>query len=274
MINLTEKEKNKIKKADLSYHNVKKYTLKSGVYYVKQCFEDEAIRELIGKKVFDMVGIKCPEYQYLIEDKKLVSRDLHTLSKFMYMDEVPDIKDDFIWRCITLDIVRESVLKEVRNKEEILLQINIMHFIDILFSNIDRHLGNYGIFFDKNKNGYLAVFDNGMFISHLDCVTKPLSLTGIKGFNPKGQECEHFIDNLPLEHKKIIYEIYLRFTPKVLSKIIDNIEREYNYKFKLKNKLLKEYKKNYLMLYFIMSKLIKNEMRKEVTEEMKLSKSI
>ena len=34
--------------------------------------------------------------------------------------------------------------------------------------------------FDKNKNGYLAVFDNGMFITHLDCVTKPLSLTGIK----------------------------------------------------------------------------------------------
>lgn len=274
MIKLTEKEKRKIRKADLSYHNVKKYILKSGTYYVKQCFEDEAIRELIGKKVFDIVGIKCPEYVYLIDDKKLVSRDLHSLSRFMYMDEVPDIKDDLIWRCITLDIVRESVLKEVRNKEEILLQINIMHFIDILFSNIDRHLGNYGMFFDKNKNGYLAVFDNGMFISHLDCITKPLSLTGIKGFNPKGQECEYFLENLPLEHKKIMYEIFIKFTPKVLEKIIDSIEKEYNYKFKLKNKLLREYKKNYLMIYFVINKSIKAEIKKEVSEEIKLNKSI
>lgn len=274
MINLTEKEKNKIRRADLSYHNVKKYTLRSGIYYVKQCFEDEAIRELIGKKVFDMVGIKCPEYQYLIEDKKLVSRDLHSLSKFMYMDQVPDINKDLYWRCITLDIVRESVLKEVRNKDEILLQINIMHFIDILFSNIDRHLGNYGIFFDKNRNGYLAVFDNGMFISNLDCVTKPLSKTGIKGFNPKGQECEHFIENLSLEHKKIIYEIFLRFTPKLLTEIINSIEKEYNYKFRLRNKLLREYKKNYLMIYLLISKSIKSDMKKEVSKEMKLNKSI
>lgn len=273
MIKLTEKEKKKIIRADYSYHHVRKYSLKNGTYYVKHCYENEAIRELIGEKLFSMVGIKCPEYLYLIEHKKLISKDLHSLSKFMYMEEVPNIKEDLYWRCITLDIVREAAINEVRNKEEILLQINIMHFMDILFSNIDRHLGNYGIFFDKNRNGYLAVFDNGLLIDNLDCVTKPLSKTGIKGFNPKGQECEYFLENLPLEHKKIIYEIFLKFTPNVLEKIIDDIENEYNYKFKLSKKILREYKKNYIMIYLIINKSIQNEIKKEVSQEMKLNKS-
>lgn len=274
MLKLSEKEKNKLKRSDLSYHNVKQYKLKSGSYYVKYCFEDEGLKELIGKKVFDIVGIKCPEYFYMINDKKLISSDLTSLSRFMYMDKLPGIDDDIYFRQITLDIVIDAVLKEVRNKEEMLLQINIMHFIDILFSNIDRHLGNYGLFFDKNNNGYLAVFDNGLFISHLDCVTRPLSKTGIKGFNPKGQECEYFLENLSLEHKKYMYELFLKFTPSVVEEIILSIEKEYNYNFRLSKKLIREYKKNYLMIYFIINKSIKSEIQKEKTKEIKLNKSI
>ena len=196
MIGLTEKDKNKLRKGNYNYHDVRKFTLRSGSYYVKDCYEDEALRELIGKKVFDMVRIKCPKYEYLIADRRLISKDLNHLRKFIYIEDLPEISKDICWRPITLDVVREAILNEVRNKEEILLQINIMHFIDILFSNIDRHIGNYGMFFDKNRNGYLAVFDNGLFISDLGSVTRPVSLTNISGSNPKGQECEHLLENL------------------------------------------------------------------------------
>ena len=184
---------------------------------------EDKLRELIGKEVFDMVGIKCPEYCYIKEKRCLVSEDLHNLNAFMYMSEIPEIKKDIYWRRITLDIVKKSACEIINNKEELELEINIMHFIDILFSNADRHLNNYGISIDENNLGHISVFDNGMFIENLDCVTKPMACS-VTNKKPKYQECEYFIKKLKEEHKKYIYEIFKTFTPKILILIMNKIE--------------------------------------------------
>ena len=262
MINLTEQDKLSILMDDYQENVVLHRNLSSGSYYVKFCHEDEIFRELIGKEVFDIVGIKSPEYLYFQEKNCLISEDISKEDGFMYMSEIPEIKKDVYWRRITLDIVKESLCKEVINQEEILLELDIMHFIDILFSNIDRHLNNYGITIDKNKNGHIMVFDNGMFLDNLDCVTKPMACPSVTDRFPKYQECEKFIQNLSEEHKKYIYELFIKFTPKTLKMIMKKIEKENKYKFYTKRKFINLYTKNYIMIYSIilktLSKNIKN----------------
>ena len=55
-----------------------------------------------------------------------------------------------------------------------------MHFIDMLFSNVDRHIYNYGISIDENNNGCLVVFDNGLFLDYFDKIVKPPSTINVK----------------------------------------------------------------------------------------------
>ena len=268
MLDLTTEEKLKIDVEEIKKQYVRKYNLSSGTYYAKYCSEDEVFRELIGKEVFDMGGIKCPEYYYIKEKRCLVSEDLHNLNGFMYMSEIPEIKKDVYWRRITLDIVKKSLSEIINNKEELELEINIMHFIDVLFSNIDRHLNNYGISIDENNICHISVFDNGMFIENLDCVTKPMACS-VTNKKPKYQECEYFIKNLKEEHKKYIYEIFKTFTPKTLMLIMNKIERENNYKFHSKNKILYIYIKNYLRIYTIIQKTINEKIKSEVLKKCK-----
>ena len=256
MINLTQEDKQKLSREKYHENTVLHRELTNGLYYIKYCRDDEIFKELIGKEVFDIVGIKCPKYYFYKENNCLLSEDLKTINGFMYMSEIPDIQKDVFWRRITLDIVKNSLSKEVNNQDEILLELNIMHFIDILFSNIDRHLNNYGVVIDERKNGHITVFDNAMFLDNLDCVTKPLACKSVSTRFPKYEECQVFLKNLSEEHLKYIYELFSKFKPKTLKLIIKKIEKENNYKFYYTNKTLRLYTKNYIMIYMIIQKLI------------------
>ena len=267
MINLTEKDKLEILMDKYHKNTILHRKFSNGSYYVKFCPEDEIFRELIGKEVFDIVGIKCPEYYYFQEKNCLISEDLGQLNGFMYMSEVPEIKKDVYWRRITLNIIKDSICKKVNNQDEILLELDIMHFIDILFSNIDRHLNNYGVLIDKNNNGHITVFDNGMFLDNLDCVTKPMACDSVTNKFPKYQECKKFLENLTEEHQKYIYELFLMFTPKTLKLIMKKIEKENKYRFYSKMKFLSLYTKNYIMIYSILLKTMnKNNKIQKLTK--------
>ena len=52
--------------------------LSIGSYYYKFAGAGEVFRELLGSKVFKMVGIKCAEYEYLPQKKCLMSKDLNS----------------------------------------------------------------------------------------------------------------------------------------------------------------------------------------------------
>ena len=147
-----------------------------------------------------------------------------------------------------------KIAKQFNNYDELCLQINIMHFIDILFSNTDRHTRNYGYTIDELNNARLVVLDNGMFLEHLDYVTKPVSsrITNLK--NPKRSECDLFLDNVDLECKKYMIEIFDKLTPENVELIINSIDREYGFDFNLKQNLIDNYKKNYKNLYSIIYK--------------------
>ena len=272
MINLTDYDKFKIS-YNLASSLVSKVDLSKGSFYAKKCDQDEAFRELIGCYVFDIIGIKCPKYHFIENEKCVISEDLNVLSNFQCIGDISSIKELIKSRkIITLNVVKDLLTNMVNNKDEIALQINLMHFIDMLFSNVDRHIYNYGISIDKNNNGCLVVFDNGLFLDYFDKIVKPPSTINVKYPKVRCGECEFFIKNLSLEHKKIIYEIFCRFTPYNVSLMFDKIEKEYNHKFSFKNKLLINYTRNYFMLYKLINMYINNSIKKSVNIEMSLVK--
>ena len=268
MISLTDKEKYIIKKYivehDIVYFNVKKFDFSNGTYYIKFCKEDEAFKELLGKKVFDIVGIKCPEYKYYKDLYCVVSEDLNTFGKFTYMSDFPFIVDDTTYRRISFGILVEAVCKYFNNKDDVYYQVVVMHFIDILFSNIDRHLNNYGVFIDENNNGSLAGFDNGLLLDNFDCITKPQSCITEKMFFSKIVECEYFIKKLPLEYRLKLYELYLKFTPSFVKELMEEVDNESGINFKAKKSTLLKYYKNYLLVGMVMNKYISHSDKKEI----------
>lgn len=265
MIKLSFEDRLQIKEKNFDYFNVHYFDFSCGSFYVKKCMGNESFMELFAKKVFDMVGIICANY-YLLNDNFIISEDLNKLDNFLYITNLRGIK----LRNVTLDMVRDSLTEIVCNKEDIKLQINIMHFIDILFSNTDRHTNNYGITIDNNGNGFLVVFDNALFLNYFNSITKPMSCCVYNSSFVKIRECNHFIGNLSELHKKYIYEIFCRFNPDTVIALINNVEREHNIKLQNKGKILRQYTKNYFMINSILRKHINSEIRKDI----RLSKSI
>ena len=257
MINLNEKDKFKIKRYivehDISHYSVNRFNLSNGSFYVKYCTPDEGFREMLGKRIFDIAGIKCPDYKYYKELHCVVSEDLNSFGKFIYMSNFPFIVEDTTYRRISFGILVDAVCNYFDNKDEIYYQVAVMHFIDILFSNIDRHLNNYGVYVKENK-GILSVFDNGMLLNNFDCITKPQSCISDKMFFTKMIECDHFIKNLPLKYRLKLYELYLKFTPDFVKELIDNLENESGIEFISKKSTLLKYYKNYLFTGFVLSK--------------------
>lgn len=248
MIELTPTDLEIINKVTNKYLNVHHINLSSGSYYIKFCSEEEALKELLGKRIFDIAGIYCPKYVYLKDKKCVISEDLNQLPNFKYINEFKFLKS------VTLDTVINKICKEVSNPDEIVLHLNIMHFIDILFSNTDRHTKNYGLSLDAKRNAQLIVFDNGMLLEHLDFVTKPVSFRLANFNSPKSSECDLFLKNLSEEHKEILFQLFDKFDPENVQIILNSFEKEYGLKFESKNKLLKNYIKNYKNLLFIINK--------------------
>lgn len=248
MIKLTQSDKEIINSVTNKYLNVHHIHLSCGSYYIKFCNEEEAIKEILGKKIFDIVGICCPNYIYLKDKKCVLSEDLNELPNFKYVSEFKFLKS------VTLDTIINKLCLEVSNQEQITYELNIMHFIDILFSNTDRHTKNYGLTFDEKRNAKLVVFDNGMFLEYLDFVTKPVSSRIADFNNPKSSECNLFLNSLDEEQRITMIKLYEHFKPETVELILNSIEKEYGIKFESKNKLLKNYIKNYKNLYFIIYK--------------------
>ena len=219
--------------------------------------------ELLGQKVFNMVGIKSADYYYVQEKGCLLSRDLNT--------------DNRMFNCYDLSIMSANTMNQVMSGldrlsikdgykvDKVKLQVEIMHFIDILFSNIDRHLNNYGVYI-KDGVGTLCVFDNGLLLEYFDCITKPQSCITDKMFFCKIVEFEHFLKKLPLKLRLQLYKVYLMFTPSFVSELVNSVEKESIIKLNSKKSTLMKYYKNYLLIGMVINKYIDYSDRKEIVK--------
>lgn len=232
---------------------VKKVNLSTGEYYAKYCTVHDAFMELLGKRVFELVGIKCPKYTYISDAHCVLSDDIKKYD--MYYNPF-----DLEMNGYTLKDIKDKLYacEKFSNLEQIYFQIDIMHFIDILFSNIDRHISNFGFSLKEDGTGYLIVYDNADFLQEFEKATRPMSIEGSNCldfvFTSKKDEAREFILSLSEEKRMYMLKIYELFSPMRLLTIVRNIEKENN--FKLPNKF--NIFKYYVMNYYMLGKLLKD----------------
>lgn len=255
----------KLNKEDLRILNsccsrvkVKQVDLCIGSYYVKFGYDNVdtikmIFRELLGTKVFNLVGIKCAQYQYVQESECLISEDLNRDKKMYWCYELG-------FGSLALEYVLEGIHLQKHvgdgfaNPEKLTLSVEIMHFIDILFSNVDRHANNFGFYIDKNGYGELVVFDNEGFLRCYESSTKPYAFSGQQveegdcSHITKKEEAIKFFEMMSEEMKMLVPKYLEMFTPTRVEHLIHNLETDTNLQFPEFNETMKKYKKNYKMV--------------------------
>lgn len=253
MIYITEQDKDKINYN--GWEKVERLDLSNGSYYAKYTGTDGAFRELFGKKIFDMVGIPSPDYLYIKDKNCILTTDLREKYKnFVFANELGDIT--------SIDVL-EEVLKQFTNYDELIKAINIMHFIDILFCNTDRHSSNYGFAINEDNSATLVVLDNELMLDDFTHATRPVSFPTNSHFTfleySKVAEYIYFLEKLPEDQKQIVYYLLKKFDIKTVYSIMTEIETEHKCKFKRKNKIFINYLKNYIKLYEVSARESKKQ---------------
>jgi len=243
MINLTNEDKKKIKYEENIY--LRKVQLTTGTYYVKYssifCSGDSMYGELIGKKIADIVGIKCPSYYIYWDEQCILSEDLNSYKGFCFAKDI-GINNT------TLNNVRECFERQKNefgkfiNIDELMIQVYMMHFIDILFSNTDRHEENYGFIVKEDGKGELVIFDHGDILTHFDIATRPLSFDNANDIDyalySKVSEAKYFLSSISDEVMGLLKLIFLKFDIKTVSMIISSVEKEAGRNFVKKREYL------------------------------------
>lgn len=231
---------------------VEQVDLSIGSYYTKFCNNNSCIMEILAKKIFDLVGIKCAEYKYVPEHKCLLSKDLNANQR--------------MYKPYDLAMIRANTLEQVMNGLErtniekgyaidnVRLQFEILHFIDILFSNIDRHITNFGFYIKDNSYLELVVLDNEYFLQNFKIATRPMACgddeidsDAFIGISKK-HEASCFFENISNELRELISKYMELFSPDRVLTLINSVELESGLSLKYKKTILKDYKKNYKMI--------------------------
>lgn len=262
MIYITEEEKSKIKYN--GWDKIVNLKINNKSYYAKFIGTAGAFRELLGKKIFDMLGISTPDYLYLRDKNCILSTDLREqYQNFIFGYELTDI--------INMNDLYE-IVRKYKNSEELITTLNILHFIDILFSNTDRHSNNYGFSINEDGNAKLVVLDNEEMLDDFIHATRPVSFPTKDHLCfidfTKESEYKYFLDTLSEEQKQVIYYLLQKFDLKTVFSLINEIERENGIRLKNKRKILLNYIKNYIMIYKNTLNDRKNKTKK-TTEELK-----
>lgn len=123
----------------------------------------------------------------------------------------------------------------------------------VIQGNTDRHSNNYGFNINEDDTASLVVLDNEEMLFDFIHATRPVSfpIENHLCFIDYSKEAEYkyFLESLPENQKQIVYSYLRKFDPKTVYSIMNEIEKENNYRFKNKRKFFLEYLKNYLRIY-------------------------
>lgn len=237
---------------------VEKVELSIGSYYAKKCSDERLFMEYLGKRVFDMVGIKSADCQYIHEKACLLSENLNSDSNFYTAYDLSIMNADTLLQINNgLDNFELATDFDVKKAK---LQIEIMHFIDILFSNIHRNISDFGFYLLEDKKVLLAVLNNGDFLQNFNTATRPVSFNdediySLKFSNiSKRNEAGFFFDNMSKEMKDLSTKYLELFIPNNIETMITSIEMELQMECPSKESRLKEYAANYCVLCGLLRK--------------------
>ena len=235
---------------------VQQVDLSSGSYYSKFCNINTRFMELFAKKVFNLVGIKTADYEYVQEKGCLLSKDLSS--------------DKPMFSCYDLYIMRANTLKQVYDGldnltyrfdygieykvDKVKLQIEIMHFIDILFSNIDRHISNFGFYIHDDGELELVLLDNEYFLQNFKTATRPMACgddeidsNDFMGVSKK-YEATCFFESMSDEMRELIPKYLEMFSPGRVEVLLNSVEDEECLGWPLKRYSMRQYRRNYNMI--------------------------
>lgn len=241
-------------KKDLEYFNHKFMTINGTRYYVKECEDNYSLKEVVGKRLADILGIRCAEYEVVSANGTMyyLSRDLNELGSARNLTLIGDINN-------SLYTIWNGLDKTFENSKELMKELIKIYFFDLLFLNSDRKKHNI-LIVNSISNTHLYMVDNSLIFSDMrselfsgmtryddlknvrkiDCLNKDNLYLDMNLHN-----LEYFLETSDRKFIEIIKEMFLKASPIIIKEVIEGVEKAYNYKLPDKEKMLAMYSKNY-----------------------------
>lgn len=259
MFNFTEED---IACMDLIPSSIKYAKLSCGDCIIKESNDEEILSELFYQKVANMVGLKCNKH-YVYKDKKyLIIEGEQKKRIYVADDKYYNNTLDKVRFCIEYQKCKNNVLI---NNEELMEQVYIMHFLDILFSNSNRYCSSFCFIVNEDNTGTLELISNNKMLTDINKAIKPMAFINVHPYDyghiSKKEELSSFISILDEETKGKIKNIFDYFTPTKFLEIINKLEKEEEINFLNKKSMYYKYIKNYINIGIVlyMKKVISNK---------------
>lgn len=203
-------------------------------------FKEEILKRKFEKKIADIVGIKCYSNYTNLNNNIFMAKDLGISGATLHN----------IAECLEF---QKSNYNRFINVQEIMFQVYIMHFIDIILSNYNRQNDNFGFILNKTNKGELIIINQGSFFNDSKYAIYPLSFEKAKNLDntkySKIIEFRSFISKVDPGLLVLFNYLFNIMKPSKIKTILNLIEIENNSKFLNQKELLKKYQKNYKELY-------------------------
>lgn len=217
-------------------------------YYVKECDDNFNLKEIIAKRLANILDIKCASYDIIKCNDTMyyISEDLKKLGNARNLSFIasPSSSLYLIWDALSPDsrLLMQELIK--------------IYFFDLLFLNSDRKLHNI-MLVNTISSSHLYMIDNSLlFSSGRSELFSSLAryddlevISSINWDNNKQNELnrhnlEYFLQTSAKEYI-VILESMIKLVPvEVLKKVIEDIESEYNYEIPDKLVMLEKYEVN------------------------------
>lgn len=246
MLNFSEED---IASLDLIPSSIKYAELSCGKFLIQQSCEEEILSELFFQKVAGVVGLECSKH-YVYKEKNYLLTEAKMMRRiFVADDKYYNNTLDKVRFCVEYQKCKNNILI---NNEELMMQVYIMHFLDILFSYSERTCVSFCFNVNSDNTGTLELLKNNKILTNLDKAIRPIAFVNVNRNDyiriSKTEELSSFISILDEETKGIIKNIFNTFTPTKFLEIVSTIEKEEKMKFSCKKSMYYKYVKNYLLV--------------------------
>lgn len=249
MINLTEEDKIKI----FQVRDYKELNLSCGNFYVKRAgVEVKAFGELLGKRLADIIGIKCPNiYVVVIGDEYyVISENLRNQGfKTAIQLGITERKNYKLDSCSLIDA--GCYVDVLPSSLETMIGLVKMYIYDVLFYHEDRNLGNWGLCPKDNKLE-IAIIDNENILNpyNTEVFQKFHATPEFRGLNIY-QDFLLFLKEHDIKYLKLFKYFFDLLNPNYFNSIVADLDRTNIFSSQIKKQFQETYQKHYEELKII-----------------------
>lgn len=216
-------------------------------YFVKK---DENLKEYLGCKLAELVGLKCIEYNVIVVNGffYVISRDINETTSFIPATTFTDAYHE-------LYLIINDLNKLPFTTTNTIQDFLKMYLYDILFLNGDRHYRNWGLV--KIDNEYrVIIFDNenifSLFLPYIRFNSTIFSNQSKSYSSRICEDFEAFLKICPREYLSELYSMIDKAEIENVAAIIKNLEIEFE--TQLDPSFLQTYTSSYNKIKAIVSK--------------------